>query len=373
MAPHGDDGRGMEGGSLTSGPGSLNEDGSSSWRQLVRGQVDDLGRWFDGRLVLDPTPSDEIVPAERFLDPDYLLESIRRARSMRSAQAENGDLPSLPDQSGAGDASGGADLDTQIALSRFARQYSSALTAVAMAGLVNGVGLDLSAPRCRMIYWKGVPFRAAFDPDYSGKDILRCAERPSSWPVDGPTVQTLDELRQYVWQKLYGEHLKPLFERATAVSGVSSALLWNNAAEWVGVVSDAAEEYLPASAAALFVAERHALLEAERLPGVADEINPLRGKLEWVPVDGDEFPRAVQTREMCCLTYLLADRFGRLCQNCPHLPVEDRVALIRERHGVPMGTAGGQAERRSIDVGLHRPSTQRILRAKQGERRQGEQ
>jgi hypothetical protein len=54
-----------------------------------------------------------------------------------------------------------------------------------------------------------------------------------------------------------------------------------------------------------------------------------------------------------------------LCQSCPFLPVPDRIALIRERHGVPMGTPGGAAEKRSIERGLDRPSTRRILAGKQ--------
>lgn len=39
------------------------------------------------------------------------------------------------------------------------------------------------------------------------------------------------------------------------------------------------------------------------------------------------------------MTYLLAVRLSRLCQNCPYLPSEDRLALAFERHGVAIGTS----------------------------------
>jgi hypothetical protein len=187
--------------------------------------------------------------------------------------------------------------------------------------------------------------------DVPDRDVLRCAERPTTWPVSGPVAGSLDELREYVWRKLYSEHLEPVFARILEMVDVSPRLLWANAAEWVGMLSDAAEEYLGESDAGPFVADREALLHAETLPGRTGP-NPLRGQLDWVPVEGAEYPRTVQTRRVCCLTYLLRDRRGRLCQNCSFLPLDDRVALIRERHGVPRGNATGPAVQKSIDVGL---------------------
>jgi hypothetical protein len=111
------------------------------------------------------------------------------------------------------------------------------------------------------------------------------------------------------------------------------------------VVSDGAEEYLGVDAAP-FLADRHAILAAQTLPGVPGP-NPLRHKADWVPVDGDSYPHAVQTRRFCCITYLLEDRLGQLCANCPHLSVEDRATLSRIRHGRPAGAAGTAEERRS--------------------------
>ena len=131
---------------------------------------------------------------------------------------------------------------------------------------------------------------------------------------------------------------------------MNPSLVWTNAAEWVANVSDAADEYLAADEAAPFLADRITLFAGDAIPGVSGP-NPMRGLISWRRFDAPDFPHGVQTRQVCCVTYMLPDRLGRLCQNCDFLPLEDRVALVRERHGVPMGTPGGPAERRAIAVG----------------------
>ena len=188
-----------------------------------------------------------------------------------------------------------------------------------------------------------------------------CTERPTDLPVSGPVLSTLAELREQVWRDLYAGNLWPVLSQAIEIGAIAPGVVWTNAAEWPALVSDAAMEYLTPDQAEPFVTEAHALLDAPALPGLPGEANPLRGRIEWVEGDGHGFPERLQSRELCCLTYLLADRAGRLCQSCPYLPVPDRIALIRERHGVPMGTPGGKAEQRSIEQGMSRPSMRRVL------------
>lgn len=328
---------------------SAGQDGR--WQESLVRQLDRLGRWVQRRVVLAPSPADEYVPAERYRDLNVLRRAVARASAIQV------EAPRSLDRSSRKDDGGDADLDLRIAASRFTRHYVSSVSIAALVGLARGVGVDLAARRCTMVVRYNVPFLLALEA--GATDVLRCRERPTRWPVTGPVVDTLDELRRHTWGRLYGENIGPLFEGITSVLGVSSKLLWANAAEWVGTISDSAEEYLAPEEAEPFIAERQALLEAERLPGIAGP-NPLRGQLEWVSVGGTGYPRAVQTRRRCCLTYLLPDRAGRLCQNCPYLPLEDRVALIRERHGVPMGRPGdGPAERRAMELGLAKLSRHR--------------
>jgi Ferric iron reductase FhuF-like transporter len=307
-----------------------------AWWVSLDNRLSELGRWLEGRLVFEPDPSLEVVPAEQYLDPDFLHEAIARARHMHATEDDNSLDP---------------DTDLRIAVSRFTRQYASSVSIVALVSLANGVGVDVSARRCRMIVKNEVPFLMTFVDD-DEKPTL-CGERPTDWLVEGPVVPTIPDLRQFVWRKLYAEHLSPLYERALEITKVSDKLMWTNAAEWVGMVSDAADEYLEPSAALPYVQDRLALLREPRLPGLSGG-NPLNGRLQWDHTDAPDFPHGVQVREMCCITYLLPDRLGRLCQNCGFLPLDERIQLIRERRGVPMGTPGGPAEENAIRRGLEK-------------------
>ena len=225
----------------------------------------------------------------------------------------------------------------------------------ALGGSADGRFADCSDPRYSFVPVTRRRFVAAVD--LTGAEVLRCGQRPTSLPVTGPVMATVDELREYVWSRLFGAHYDQLFGRVRELApGVSPALLWTSAAEYVGALSDAAEEHLTPQVAAWYVADRRALLEGETLPGV-DGPNPLRGRLVWEPAGANPHRRA-QARRMCCLNYLLPERDGVLCENCPYLPPEDRAALIKERRALPVGSSGGPAQRRAQEVGRSRPSYQ---------------
>jgi hypothetical protein len=189
--------------------------------------------------------------------------------------------------------------------------------------------------------------------------VLRCAERPTSWIRDGPQVDTLEELRRSVWDKLYGAHLAPLFARLHELTGASEALLWASAAEYASIPAGDAEEFLPDEENAPYVADRMALFDAAELPGVAGP-NPLHKAVAWVPVAGYPFP-TVQTRQLCCLSYLLEERDGFLCSCCPYLSPTERAALALEDNASTLGSATwGPAAVRSQQVGRQRPSFRRL-------------
>src|SRR5205814_6441936 len=141
----------------------------------------------------------------------------------------------------------------------------------------------------RIIIRSNIPFLTVLDPDV---EVIRCAERPTTWPVDGREVATLGELREHVWRKLYAENLAPLFERVHAVTKVSHDLVWTNAAEWVALVSGSADEYLGPEAARPYYEDRVALLAAPAIPGVTGP-NPLHGLVSWEPIDAADFAHGV--------------------------------------------------------------------------------
>jgi hypothetical protein len=321
-------------------------DVAPEWRRHLARQVKDLGPMTHGRYLPESDVAQEQISGEWLLDADYLRTAIARARPAVTDPPE----PENP-----------KDRDLRICSSRMSRQYCAALTTVALAGLANGVGIDLSPARCTVIFRDNLPSQLALAPAYRADEVLRCARRPTTWPVSGPAVASVEELREHVWTNLYARNLRPLFAAAVGTVKAPERLLWTNAAEWVAIVMDAAVDHLEPAAAAVVVAEGRALLEAESLPGFAGAPNPLRGRLEWVPFDDDGFGfrQGVQTRHLCCLVYLHTDRHGRLCQNCPFLPLSDRAALVRERRGMDILEHGGPAEQRSIEVGLRRRGRQR--------------
>jgi hypothetical protein len=313
------------------------------WQASVVNILGELGRWTEGRYTAELPADGEMVAAEQYLDPATLRDSVSRIYSANVRQADSTTDHGFTDE---------ASPDLRIAISRFTR-HAACVSAAALAALGCGVGLDASAANCRFIIRGNVPFIAHLASD--GPPPVRCQERKTSWPVDGPVLDTLAELRAYVWRNLYAGWLSPLFERARGVTRVSPRLMWTNAAEWVSMVSNAADEYLGPARAVPFVEDRIALFSAQTLPGVPG-LNPMHDLVEWEPYAAPDFPRGVERRRICCMTYMLSDRLGRLCSNCPFLSIEERVALVREEHGHPMGPPGGPAQHRAIEVGLRKLS-----------------
>lgn len=304
------------------------------WRwQLVR-RLDELGPMVRRRFAPEPDGLPQ-VRGDRLLETDFLRAAILRARPAQPAPA------------------GSRDDDPRIGASRLTRAYCASLTCVALVGLANGVGIDLSPGRYTMVLPDDAPSMVSFGPEYEGGEVLRCAERPTTWPVGGPVVATLAELREYVFTNLYARNLAVMFAAATGIVNVPERLLWTNAAEWVATLLDTAVEFLGPTGAAPLVEDCLVLLGAEALPGMAGP-NPLRGLVEWLPYDEDEPRHGIQTRHLCCLIYQHTDRDGRLCYNCPLLPLADRAALIRERRWAGLGDPNGPAELRCVEVGRGR-------------------
>jgi ferric iron reductase protein FhuF len=324
----------------------------SSWRDGLVRRLDDLGSWTRRRFVLDPDPEDILIPAVRFFDRDHLRQAIAQT------------VPALRGRDlGQG---GDADHEMRIAVSRFSRRYASFLSVPALVGLANGIGLDLSPERCTVVVRPDGQYHLRLD---HGGEVLRCAQRPSPWPAGGgPAVESVPGLRDYVWRRLYALHLAPIFALALDIVPVAPRLVWSSAAEWAGMISDAPEERLDPEAALPYIDDRRALLGSAALPGVPGP-NPLKDKLEWSPVPDGGPPEVVQTRRHCCITFLLEDRFGRLCDNCPYLSVEDRAALVRARRGRGAGGSPATSEERLIMRRAEElPVVARAMRARRRQR-----
>jgi hypothetical protein len=307
------------------------------WHEGILEQIQELGL---DRVVMTAPPSAEVVRGDRFFEPEYLRDAIWSA-----GVSFAGHLPAQPDSDEQ------RDVKLTAAASRFTRYYMGSLSFVAFVGLARGIGLDLAPHRCTKAIVHGLPRDSVLGD--LGDDVLTCAERPAVWPVDGPMVGTVAELRHHVWGQLYGRNFAPLIELTQKTTRATGKVLWSNAAEMAAFVADQAAVNLSPTAAAPFVEDADALLNAETLPGVAGP-NPLRGLIEREPVGEGDFPLGLHTRPHCCITYVLPVRTGLLCGNCPFLSAEDRIALTRERRD---GGRGGPAELHSIEVGRRRIRT----------------
>ncbi len=318
---------------------------TEDWKRSLADGIGRLGRWFEGRYLLDDPASPEAVPATRYFEPDFLRRAIAASHTVDRELLFADPADHLDDRSE-------VDIDLRIAVSRLTRHYTGCLTVAALCALANGVALDLSPRHCRILTRVSLPFALVLDD--LGEGAVVTGERLTPWKVDAQAAATLAEVRAHAWETLYGRHLAPFFEVVRSLTRVSERLLWTNAAEWVGMVSDSADEYL-GGAGRPYVEDRRALLGAPAIPGVPGP-NPLRGLVVWDEIDDPMFPHGIHRRHACCLTYRLDDRRGRLCQNCPLLPLDERIELVRERHGLALGRVGASAERAAIRRGLEQLS-----------------
>ena len=318
---------------------------TGDWRRSLADGIGRLGRWFQGRYILDDPESAEAIPAARYFEPDFLREAIAASHTVDRELLFADPADQVVDEPD-------VDIDVRTAVSRVTRHYAGCLTVTALTALAHGVALNLSPSHCRIVTRQALPFGLVLDD--LGDGAMVTGERPSEWLAEARAVPTLAELRTHAWEALYGRHLAPFFEAVRRLTRVSERLLWTNAAEWVGMISDSADEYL-AGDGRPYVEDRRALLGAPAVPGVPGP-NPMSGLLVWDRVDDPMFPHGIHRRKACCLTYRLDDRRGRLCQNCPLLPLNERIELVRERHGLALGRVGGSAERAAIRRGLEQLS-----------------
>jgi hypothetical protein len=313
---------------------------SIAWQNALDLSNAALSPRFGPRLQMTTDPA--AVPATHFLRPDYLHPMV--LRTLADPPPRTGESPRA------------AALVFTIAASRFAWSYALPFVGLALTGLAHGVGLDLSLARCRVLpVTENGRTRLRVSLGAGPVDVVRCRERPTSWAIDGRSLSTISELREFVWAKLFGENLAPVLNLVHQVGRVSERFLWTSVAEIVALISDEAAQNLDAATSARYIADSRALLLATTLPGLAGP-NPLHGMVEWCSADGPRGRIDVRTRRLCCLSYLLDVRDGSLCQSCPHLPLPDRVALAdEERVDVP----GSPAAARAREIGRQRRAFQR--------------
>jgi hypothetical protein len=268
-----------------------------------------LGPRAGDRFQPRPAAGAEVVRCADVLDLDRLRAAIDRCGFA------------------AGGGASSAVVDRRAAASRWLRHYAGAVLQAVLAAMAAGVGLDASLPRASVVMSGTIP--RGIHLHHPGANAVVWPPRALGGAGGARSVASLTDLHAHVLAGAVAKNLMPVMERVHQLVRISSHTLWCNVAEQIeGVYEHAAERLGPAAAPLL--EDHRALVESAAMPGVPGP-NPLASTLEWDPVDEPHFPPSLHRRRVCCITFLLPDRPGEYCWNCPHLSLAQRVALARSR------------------------------------------
>jgi hypothetical protein len=259
-------------------------------------------------IWLEPPKSWEVIPALELLTTKHMTNFFERAILEWTDHPEEEDI--------------------RAAASRFMRRYLLSVAAPAFVALANGVAWDLTLERISIVMRPDLPLGAVID--LRGLETFTTPERPSTWPVGGTPLATLDELRARALRPLFADVHVRSFERVLGHVKVSPRLLWATAAENVDYYYDNALALLDGEERARYGADRERILFGDALPGIEGE-NPIRGLLEWDDFRTDPlFPRPLQVRTICCVNYVVPGRNPRYCRTCGLQTPEQRHELWRQ-------------------------------------------
>jgi hypothetical protein len=281
----------------------------SDLADLVVEQLDRIGQPVRGRFAPARAIAEhEVQPTSAYLDRAHLETQIVRT-------VPPGDLNTV---------------DRRVIASRFVREYCLGIVPPVLVGLGLGLGIDVVRSRSVWERWH-LRGSSAVAPHALSADVdafAVCAECHPSRGGASAVLPTHDDLRAWVWRRLFVEHLAPLFDVILQIEKLSVRVLWASAAEAAARVATFSAERLSADAARPFIAECDALLGAERLPGTS-EPNPLRGQAYWKDIGRTDFPHGLMLRSVCCMCFTLPDRRGQVyCGTCPLPPVETLIAIM---------------------------------------------
>jgi ferric iron reductase protein FhuF len=215
--------------------------------------------------------------------------------------------------------------DMRAAASRFMRRYCGSVATAALLPLAYGVTWDVSLERIAFLIRTEMPMGVVID--LAASPVFSCSERPTTWPVAGQRLATLDELRARAIDSALVRNLAPAFESVLDFVQLNPKVLWSTAAEQIDLMYENAIEGLREAEFAPFEADRGLLLFGERLPGWAGA-NPLRGLLDWEDAHDPQFPRPLQVRRTCCVCYVIPGR-NAYCRTCGLISAEQRLAMWR--------------------------------------------
>jgi hypothetical protein len=265
-----------------------------------------LGRIGQSYAIwLEPPPVWDTIPALELLSTERMTDFFERSiKSWTNDPKEE---------------------DIRAAASRFMRRFLHSVQAPTIVALANGVAWDLTLDRISIVWRAELPLGSVID--IRGLETFTTPERPTSWPVQGTPLPTLDDLRDRALLALFGDVHRRSFERVLASVRVSPRLLWSQAAECADYYYDYALELLGGEERGRHAADRERILFGDTLPGV-EGANPLKQLLAWDDFrDDPRMPqRLLQVRTVCCFNYVIPGRPDKYCRTCGLISEAERRA-----------------------------------------------
>lgn len=263
-----------------------------------------VGSGYGHSILLSPPPSDTlIIPATQYLQPDNLLSIFKASPQYEQTQ------------------------NLRVAASLWNKRYSwTPLPDVLALMTYTGLGLDASLNNVSFVF-KESELQALWFHDLS-RTVIYPERSPFPIPKDCSvkTVNSVDQLHQFVFTGLFKNHLAVIIERIHALTKLSKKTMWGNAVN----ASDGLFEDLQDYASSEAIQTDYSTLFEQPYSVVMPGRNPLYNLLRTEQLDEPGLPPEVTFRATCCLITLIPPDHKK-CGNCPLMTPEERLARLRSK------------------------------------------
>jgi len=263
-----------------------------------------VGDGYGHSILLSPPPNDTItIPATQYLQPDNLLSIFKASDEYKRSQ------------------------DLRVAASLWNKRYSwTPLPDVLALMTYAGLGLDASLDNVSFVFKDG-KLQALWFHDLS-RTVIYPKRSPFPIPQDYfiKTVNSVDQLHQFVFTGLFKNHLAVIVDRIHALTKLSKKTMWGNAVNASHSLFEDLQDYANSET----VPSDYSTLFEQPYSAVMLGRNPLYNLLRTQQLDEPSLPTEVTFRATCCLIALIPPDYKK-CGNCPLMTPEERVARLRSK------------------------------------------
>lgn len=263
-----------------------------------------VGGGYGNSILLSPPPEDTvIIPATQYLQPDNLLSIFKASPQYEQTQ------------------------NLRVAASLWNKGYSwTPLPDVLALMTYAGLGLDASLNNVSFVFKDDV-LQALWFHDLS-RTVIYPKRSPFPIPIDCSikTVNSVDQLHQFVFTGLFENHLAVIVDRIHALTKLSKKTMWGNAVNASHGLFEDLQEYASSEA----IQADYSTLFEQPHSAVMPGRNPLYNLLRTEQLDEPGLPTEVTIRATCCLITLIPPDHKK-CGNCPLMTPEERLVRLHSK------------------------------------------